>query len=544
VSFKNITIKQKIYTIVLLALASLVLITFTSLNMQKKQLLEAKKEMLKELVESSYSTIGYYDSLAKEGKLTDEEAKKLAKEAIKVLRYGENDYFWINDMTPTMVMHPIKPELDGKDLSKAKDPNGKYLFVEFVNEVKKSQKSGFVPYLWPKPGKEQPQPKLSFVKLYEPWGWIVGSGVYIDDIEEEFNDTLQTFLVWLAIIMVALLSLAIILSRSIIKNIDSLTKDIKTIVDEKNLTKRVELREKNELSVIANSINSLIKSIQESISITTNSSESNLSIAQKLTTLAKDMNENINKQEKATTEINALANQTGKDLDKVEEMAVRTNEDLRATQTTFTSFIEQIAELSQEMSTGREKTESVNQKMAELSNTATQIKEILTVIGDIAEQTNLLALNATIEAARAGEHGRGFAVVADEVRKLAERTQKSLSEVTGTINLILQQVNTNSTEMFSINDIIEKISSEMKILAKEASDNRSKLESSTDTSSALAVQTTYIATMTKQLMEKMESIVTLSAKNKEGSSATLEVANTIGERSQELLTNTKQFVTK
>jgi len=544
VSFKNITIKQKIYTIVLLALLAIVLITFTSLNMQKKQLLEAKKEMLKELVESSYSTISYYDSLAKEGKLTDEEAKKLAKEAIKVLRYGENDYFWINDMTPTMVMHPIKPELDGKDLSKAKDPNGKYLFVEFVNEVKKSQKSGFVPYLWPKPGKEQPQPKLSFVKLYEPWGWIVGSGVYIDDIEEEFNDTLQTFLVWLAIIMVALLSLAIILSRSIIKNIDSLTKDIKTIVDEKNLTKRVELREKNELSVIANSINSLIKSIQESISITTNSSESNLSIAQKLTTLAKDMNENINKQEKATTEINALANQTGKDLDKVEEMAVRTNEDLRATQTTFTSFIEQIAELSQEMSTGREKTESVNQKMAELSNTATQIKEILTVIGDIAEQTNLLALNATIEAARAGEHGRGFAVVADEVRKLAERTQKSLSEVTGTINLILQQVNTNSTEMFSINDIIEKISSEMKILAKEASDNRSKLESSTDTSSALAVQTTYIATMTKQLMEKMESIVTLSAKNKEGSSATLEVANTIGERSQELLSNTKQFVTK
>lgn len=542
--FRNITIKKKIYTIVVLSLLSVFAITFASLNMQKEQLIKAKKDMLQELVEISYSTMLHYDSLVKEEILTKEEAQKRAKEAIEIMRYDNQNYFWINDMVPNMIMHPIKPELDGKNLSGFKDPDGKHLFVEMVEEVKNSNKSGFVPYLWPKPGKEQPQPKLSYVKLYEPWGWIVGSGVYIDDIEEEYINALQTFLIILTVIMIALLALAITLSRSIIKNIQTVTKDIKTIVDEKDLTKRVDLKDKNELSVISNSINSLIQTIQESISVTTSSSESNLTITSKLKTLAKDMNSDIEKHERETKEINTLANQTGKDLNTVEEMAVKTNEDLRSTQDTFTSFINKIGDLTKEMNSGKEKTVSTNQKMVELSNTATQIKEILTVIGDIAEQTNLLALNATIEAARAGEHGKGFAVVADEVRKLAERTQKSLSEVAGTINLILQQIDTNSSEMININEIMEKISTEMTTLDQEAINNRSRLESSTEISSSLTVQTTYIATMTKQLIEKMESIVTLSTKNKEGSSATLDVANTIEERSQELLTNTKQFTTK
>ena len=109
------------------------------------------------------------------------ETRKEAIEAIRALRYGGNEYFWINDMKPVMVMHPIKPELEGKDLSENKDPAGLRLFVEFVNVVK-ANGAGFVMYLWPKPGSDTPVPKVSYVEGFEPWGWIIGSGVYVDNV--------------------------------------------------------------------------------------------------------------------------------------------------------------------------------------------------------------------------------------------------------------------------------------------------------------------------------------------------------------------------
>ena len=115
---------------------------------------------------------------AKRDKTSDDMARKRAADRISKLRYGNGDYFWINDFTPRMVMHPARPELNGQDLAENKDPNGKRLFIEFV-QVVKSQGSGFVDYQWPKPGKDAPQPKLSHVAGFEPWGWVIGTGVYI-----------------------------------------------------------------------------------------------------------------------------------------------------------------------------------------------------------------------------------------------------------------------------------------------------------------------------------------------------------------------------
>ncbi|MET0208785.1 MAG: cache domain-containing protein, partial [Burkholderiaceae bacterium] len=113
--------------------------------------------------------------------LSDADARAGAAAEIGKIRYSGSEYIWINDMTPKMVMHPIKPELNGKDLNQNKDPNGKHLFVEFVTMVK-AQGSGFVDYLWPKPGASQPEPKRSYVAGFAPWGWVLGSGVYIDDV--------------------------------------------------------------------------------------------------------------------------------------------------------------------------------------------------------------------------------------------------------------------------------------------------------------------------------------------------------------------------
>lgn len=124
--------------------------------------------------------------------LTEEALKKSIIEVVKGSRYGKSGYFWINDLHPTMVMHPIKPELDGKDLSAFKDPKGKLLFNEFVR-VAKNQGKGFVDYLWPKPGFEEPQPKISYVFLFEPFGWVVGTGEYLENVTQELQkEAIQT----------------------------------------------------------------------------------------------------------------------------------------------------------------------------------------------------------------------------------------------------------------------------------------------------------------------------------------------------------------
>ena len=142
------------------------------------------QKQLNNVVDMAYSAIEFLyndDSIA-----TEDEKKKLAMESIKKMRYNKTDYFWINDMNHIMIMHPIKPSLDGKDLSDFKDPEGKMIFVEFVN-VCKENGSGFVDYMWPKPGFDAPVKKMSYVKLFKPWNWIIGSGVYLEVAEEKIK---------------------------------------------------------------------------------------------------------------------------------------------------------------------------------------------------------------------------------------------------------------------------------------------------------------------------------------------------------------------
>ena len=155
------------------------------------------------VVESAHGALVHFHALETSGKLSREQAQQQAVAAVKALRYEGSEYFWINDMHPTMIMHPIKPELDGKDLSATADPNGKKLFVEFVDEVKRNG-AGFVAYYWPKPGADRPVPKISYVKGFAPWGWVIGSGIYVDDVDAEFRSSARYFAGLLALVVLVL----------------------------------------------------------------------------------------------------------------------------------------------------------------------------------------------------------------------------------------------------------------------------------------------------------------------------------------------------
>lgn len=142
------------------------------------------ENQLQSVINLAFSTI---ETIHNRDDLSDEEKKDLAFRTVEGMRYAGDNYLWINDMDAKMVMHPIKPQLNGKDLSDFADPNGKKLFAEMVT-VCREKGEGFVDYYWPKPGADEPVAKLSYVRLFKPWGWVIGSGVYLEVVEEQFKE--------------------------------------------------------------------------------------------------------------------------------------------------------------------------------------------------------------------------------------------------------------------------------------------------------------------------------------------------------------------
>ncbi|MBF0551302.1 MAG: diguanylate cyclase, partial [Deltaproteobacteria bacterium] len=222
-----------------------------------------KKVGVKIAVDVAYSLFQEYDNRAKNGELSLEDAKRRLIQRIKNMRYDDKEYLWINDMKPSMIMHPIKPELDGTDLSGNKDPNGKYIFRMFV-EVCRRQDAGFVEYMWPKPGEDKPIPKISYVKRYEPWGWIVGSGLYIDDVRKDVRRSRFYMLAGTFIFTIVTISLAVMIGTGITRPLKKVISGLQDIASGKggtDLSKRIAITSIDEIGLLSTEFNSLMESI-------------------------------------------------------------------------------------------------------------------------------------------------------------------------------------------------------------------------------------------------------------------------------------------
>ncbi len=205
-SFKFFFIKIILPTFLTICLFILT-IFFILIPQYKENIMNGKREMIKELTNSAWSILCKYENDEKNGLLSRSEAQKTAISRIEYLRYGEEnkDYFWITDLYPIMIMHPYRLDLNGTDLSNYSDPHGKKMFVEFVNTVKKLD-HGYVNYMWQ--WKDDPLhivPKLSYVKIFKPWGWVIGTGIYIEDVKKETNDLTQKLL-WISICISSLIA--------------------------------------------------------------------------------------------------------------------------------------------------------------------------------------------------------------------------------------------------------------------------------------------------------------------------------------------------
>jgi len=259
----NLQVRSKSWLILGIAMLGMVVVAAVATSGLKTIMLEDRKTKTRHLVEVAYSLLERYGDQVRSGALTREEAQREAIAAIKRLRYDEDDYFWINDMHSRMVMHPYKPELEGQDLSRFEDPSGKRLIVAFVETVRE-RGEGFVDYLWPKPGMERPVPKISFVKGYQPWGWIVGSGIYLDDVETTFWHTLFKLGFFSGLVLLGGTFLVIYLVGTITAPLKNLTEAAHRIT-RGELNVELDTDRSDEIGILAQAFDSMVKRLTEQI---------------------------------------------------------------------------------------------------------------------------------------------------------------------------------------------------------------------------------------------------------------------------------------
>jgi len=467
--------------------------------------------------------------------------KKEALNAIKDIRYGKSGYFWINDMNYKMIMHPIKPQFDGKTfINTPKVP-----FVELgVNALKKSNKDyAFIKYSFYNPATKKYEDKFSIVRLFKPWGWVIGTGTYLRELDATINaikkeaeqkiyKIIMNLVIANIVLIVILLaifkfSLDRIIIKPLQKVVDGLDEFFAYLRREKDNFEPININTQDEIGKMAEKINKSVELVNEEIEseralvseavgvvenvkkgllnrrINANTKNNELSklknsINEMLDNIENKIGSNLNvlvnvmqhyleldfreKIENAKTNLEKSINQL---RDLIVKMLQINSENANELDNISQDIVESIKKLDNSMleyenllkevfSVVEGATAKLNDNVSRSHTVADQaesIKEVVSVIREIADQTNLLALNAAIEAARAGEHGRGFAVVADEVRKLAERTQKSLSEIDVNILQLVQSIQEMVGNIEETGSEINKINETMSKMKEMDKDN-------------------------------------------------------------------------
>jgi methyl-accepting chemotaxis protein len=475
----KMTVSRRIYLLISLCFVGLLGVAALDSHELASGLTQQKQIELRHLGELALGIVKEEYAAAQKGGLADADAQKRAMARLAGLRYGGNDYFWINDMHPKMVMHPIKPELAGHDLSTFKDPNGKLLFVDFVNVVRKDG-SGFVAYEWPKPGFETPQPKLSFVIGFAPWNWVIGTGVYIDDLKAQTWVSTQRSLMFAGLILLLTLAMSIFVARGITRPLRSIAVAMKALAGGKLDIEVPGVGRRDEIGEMAETVEVFKSNAVARLALEAEQKETeSRAVARRKTDMRKmaddfeaAIGEIVETVSSASTELEASAGTLSTTAERAEElttMVAAASEEASTNVQSVASATEEMASSVNEISrqvqeSARMATEAVDQarttngRVSELSKAAARIGDVVELINTIAEQTNLLALNATIEAARAGEAGRGFAVVASEVKALAEQTSKATGEIGQQISGIQGATQDSVTAIKEISGTIERLS--------------------------------------------------------------------------------------
>lgn len=458
-------------------------------------------------------------------------------EAIKVLnklRYTKDDegYFFAYKKASNgkyvYAFHATKPELQGKEIKlEEPDSKGKPFRKELVDGALKNQSEGvFVTYNYENPVTKKDATKLTYAKYFKEWDWVIVSGVYIDGIEEFTQNErhkissninsmlLETVLLGGFVTILAIIAIYFLITNLIAKPLRNLQDTAYNLAEgDGDLTKSLEIKHQDEIGGASREINNFIEKVRATISLAKDTSSENASIAHELSTTTLQVGKRVEDSTHIISQTSQMSNVIKQEITASVSKAKESKEELMKANQELRSARGFVQELGQRVQNSAQTELELAHKIQQLSSDADQVKNVLTVISDIADQTNLLALNAAIEAARAGEHGRGFAVVADEVRTLAERTQKSLVEIHATINVIVQAIIDSSEQMNRNSKEVQELSSIAEDVGKKINATVDMMDFATNLNDKTV--TDYINTGSKieEIVAKIEEINTLSTQN-------------------------------